>query len=120
LSTIRRDGAAGWPAHHRQMRAEGERVAQRMEVRLDDERDVVVVPEAVINDHDLSPADVGIYVQLAVFMKIYLPPHGLEHLIEELARHLSGRADREFIEASLQRLADNGHVWIFAKPSRDR
>lgn len=84
------------------------------EIRRKNQPDVVVVPESVINDTKITLTDLGIYVQLAHLMELYMPPHEEDEMVKLLVEALEGQAhtDPQVIRASVQNLVEAGHLWL--------
>jgi hypothetical protein len=77
--------------------------------------DVVAVPESVINDPEVSPNDLGLYVRAVHVMGMYFGPHDLDEIVELMTGGRRGqRADgnEAAVRSGLQRLADAGHLHI--------
>ncbi|MFH8620123.1 hypothetical protein ACH4E8_34285 [Streptomyces sp. NPDC017979] len=88
--------------------------------------DVVVVPSSVINDPEVSPNDLGLYVRALHYIALHYGPYDLDELVTFLTGGRMGqRADgnEAALRAGLQRLADAGHLQLtfpaaVAKPIR--
>ncbi|MFH8520260.1 hypothetical protein ACH4CE_35355 [Streptomyces gelaticus] len=84
------------------------------EIRRKNRPDVVVVPESVINDTKITLTDLGIYVQLAHLLELYVPPHEEDEMVNRLVEALEGQphTDPQLIRASVRHLIDAGHLWL--------
>jgi hypothetical protein len=81
--------------------------------------DVVVVPASVLNDPEVSPNDLGLYVRAMHMIGLYYGPHDLDEIVEHMTGGRMGqRADSNeaAVRSALQRLADAGHLKITPSP----
>ncbi|WP_055523191.1 hypothetical protein [Streptomyces graminilatus] len=77
--------------------------------------DVVVVPSSVINDPEVSPNDLGLYVRAMHMIGMHYGPCDLDEIVTHMTGGRMGqRADgnEAAVRSGLQRLADAGHLRI--------
>lgn len=88
---------------------------QYHQIRQGDFPDVVVVPSSVINDPEVSPNDLGLYVRALHYIELHYGPHDLDELVTFVTGGRMGqRADgnEAAVRSGLQRLADAGHLTV--------
>ncbi|MFE3476234.1 hypothetical protein ACFXOI_32260 [Streptomyces bacillaris] len=93
----------------------GEKRKKSHELRLADPGNVVIVPDSVVNDPDVSPNDLGLYVQVLFWMNMLVPPHDLDYIVMQMTSGRRGeRADSNeaAVRSAIQRLADAGHLSV--------
>ncbi|MGW8358493.1 hypothetical protein [Streptomyces wedmorensis] len=69
----------------------------------------------MINDPEVSPNDLGIYVRVMHMMELFYGPHDLDEMVKQVTDgHMGQRADgnEAAVRSAVQRLADAGHLAI--------
>lgn len=77
--------------------------------------DGVVVPSSVINDPEVSPNDLGLYVRVMHLLEMYYGPHDLDEIVEHMTGGRMGQradGDEAAVRSGLQRLVAAGHLKV--------
>ncbi|MFJ4343221.1 hypothetical protein [Streptomyces sp. NPDC088915] len=87
----------------------------RQQIRQADFPDAVMVPDSVVNDPDVSPNDLGIYVRFVHMTEMFHGPYDLDEMVRQMTLGRTGqRADSNeaAVRSALQRLVDAGHLML--------